>query len=278
MALTKNRDWSQLFGDELAKKFAPQGEKWGGRCFRLSFKWVALTVAGEDFFKFRKWPFDKPESLLQTPEGYATKAVKMVVKAKWPGSGQQGPKEVNLVGGQDWEYDKDSPAPYLDLVRNPWKSGSKAHDYKKAVIRAKQAGPEGEDDKILLGRLRFAEFDVLKVWVARRNEKHQQKQLAVDGQPYGGHLANVLSSFNDSDPIGLLISGGQPHPSKETGFQGHAIAYYQKNRRERALLFNPEQGQFVEDNVGDATQPGVLKSTLGFDWPDYHSYRIRLLA
>jgi hypothetical protein len=124
--------------------------------------------------------------------------------------------------------------------------------------------------------MREAEFEVLKGWVFHRNKNHRP-QLTIDGHPYAGGLAEVLSRFTDAEPIGLVISGGRVEPQKDTGFEGHAIGYYQQSRQEPALLFNPATGEYVEDKVGDAEQPRALESGLQFEWAKYCSYRIRLL-
>jgi hypothetical protein len=274
MALIRNRAWSQVWGDEAAKKFGLPG---GGRCFRLAFKWVALTVAGENFFASRHLDqtfFETNESELKKQETYGNKNI---VRAKWRGPGMEAPRVIELIGGKDWEYD-DRP-PYEDLVRNPWKSGSKADAYKQAVTRAKSAGPNNDEEETL-GRMRDAEFEVLQEWVAHRNRSHQQRQLAVDGEPLGGPLPDVLSRFNDTRPIGLLISGGKVDLAKSTGFGGHAVAYFREKPQALARMFNPASGEFIEERIGDVQEHGglALKTVLNFEWPKYRSYRIRLIS
>jgi hypothetical protein len=130
MAFKKVREWSQIWGDEIARrKFGLKG----GRCFRLSFKWVALKLAGEDFFRFRKWPFSDSEDALKQEKAYKAGAV---VSAGWRGPDKQ-EQTVKLVGETDWDYDV-RPA-YEDLVRNPWKSAAKAFAYKQAITANKAA-------------------------------------------------------------------------------------------------------------------------------------------
>jgi Yersinia/Haemophilus virulence surface antigen len=149
-----------------------------------------------------------------------------------------------------------------------WKSGSKADAYKQAVASTK--GLE-------LDAMREAEFDVLKAWVIHRNIKHRP-QLKVDSVPYQGALAQVLSKLTDAAPVGLVISGGKLNITKSTGFEGHAIAYYQESRETLARVFDPMLGEFIEDNVGDAKQSDALKTRPNFEWPDYRSYRIGFLV
>ena len=255
MAMKLKRKFKQNMGDS---PMADLGG--GGRCFRLSWKWLACQVTEIEFFRYKEGrvhddlvtadfgpSFRKYMDTRENAEGkYTNTGLEYAVPPRKKGD------PVTRTG--PWLHGEDSDEYAIgkwDLVRNPYKSSQKAAAYRKAALE--QYATERSWHRV--------EHDFLEMWCEKWRQKNGAS-LRVLGDPIPGTYPATIRDLvlKAQYPIAFVHSACR-HDA------GHATAFYKRAADAKALFFDSlQEGEYEEENPGDAIV-GILETGLSF-YPD----------